>query len=416
MFGSSDFMIHVCFCFRDETGRYSKFAGTAMLSLFENTNSKVTVHILHDKTLTAENRDKFFYIAGHYGQFVKFYNLDELCPDKIAEIIKLVPDVVKAKATVGAFYKLLIPQVLPKEIYKAIFVDPDTIVNLDINELWQTELDGKTLGAVPEIDNGANPNKSFLLCSEGRVKPNDYFNTGVMVMDLNILRDKEKIIMHGVKFRGENPKQKFFEQTVLNYCFSTQTLKLPLKFNFFIKNARGNKQIPGRNIYHYVGGSSRMGLEMDDPFNQLWMNYFIKTPWFNEYTIHRIYESLQKIRDDLKDSAIKVSTVLSNKSRAFFVEPKKLDSMKKLFSIQKQEEIILAENEGSLKKLIQAMKNAKDKSVFFILTEKFMNKNFPFDQLKQAGFTEGKNYLKAWTFLAEAKSTPFNSYSLIEQL
>lgn len=32
-------MIHVCFCFNDKTGRFSKFAGTAMLSVLENVNT-----------------------------------------------------------------------------------------------------------------------------------------------------------------------------------------------------------------------------------------------------------------------------------------------------------------------------------------------------------------------------------------
>ena len=32
-------MIHVCFGIHDETGRYSKFTGTAMLSMFENHNT-----------------------------------------------------------------------------------------------------------------------------------------------------------------------------------------------------------------------------------------------------------------------------------------------------------------------------------------------------------------------------------------
>ena len=30
-------MIHICFGLYDKTGRYSKFTGTTMLSLFENT-------------------------------------------------------------------------------------------------------------------------------------------------------------------------------------------------------------------------------------------------------------------------------------------------------------------------------------------------------------------------------------------
>ncbi len=35
-------MIHVCFSLYDKTGSYSKFTGTAMLSLFENINTPPT--------------------------------------------------------------------------------------------------------------------------------------------------------------------------------------------------------------------------------------------------------------------------------------------------------------------------------------------------------------------------------------
>jgi len=76
-------MIHVCLCFHDETGQYSKFAGTTILSLFENANTipllpSITVHILHGHTLTKDNREKFMCLAGHYGQLINFYNVEEL--------------------------------------------------------------------------------------------------------------------------------------------------------------------------------------------------------------------------------------------------------------------------------------------------------------------------------------------------
>lgn len=410
-------MIHVCFCFHDKTGNYAKFAGTAMLSLFENTSSEVTAHILHDNTLTLDNREKFSYVAGHYRQHIKFYNLDELCPDKIAEIIKLVPEVENAKVTVGAFYKLLIPKVLPKEINKAIFIDPDTIINLDINELWQIDLEDKVLGVVPGTENGTDCKKSFRLCKEGIVDSEDYFNTGILAMNLNILRGEEKNIMKGVKFRGENPAHKFLEQTVLNYCFSTRTVKLKAKFNLFVKNARKDKKRDfGGKIFHYVDGSSRMGLDMNDFANRLWMDYFIKTPWFNEKSFGRLYINLKKIRNNLKDSALNLFTSVSGKPRVFFIDPKKIEYVKKLFSISDDEEIILAENEDSLNQLIDTMKNSANTSVFFIITEKLQKKNFPFDQLKNEGFTEGKDFIKAWDFLTNEQNAPSDSYSLIEAM
>ena len=80
-------MIHVCFCFRDKTGRYAKFAGTSMFSLFDNTKSEVTVHLLHDDTLTQENRDKFSYIAGRYNQSVKFYNISVSGKDSDTDLV-----------------------------------------------------------------------------------------------------------------------------------------------------------------------------------------------------------------------------------------------------------------------------------------------------------------------------------------
>ncbi|MBR4641815.1 MAG: hypothetical protein IKO74_03720 [Selenomonadaceae bacterium] len=408
-------MIHVCYCFCDKTGRYAKFAGTSMFSLFDNTKLEVTVHLLHDDTLTQENRDKFSYIAGRYNQRVKFYNLSERCPEKIAEIVKLVPEVEKAAVTIGAFYKLLIPQVLPANIKKAVFIDPDTIVNLDINELWQIELGDKILGGVPEVSNGANPNKTFLLCSEGIVKGTDYFNCGVLLMNLELLRGEEEKIMQGIKFRGENPKQKFLEQTVLNYCFAGRTLHLPLEFNTFVRKDRSaEKPVAGRKIYHYAGNKSKMGLDMTDPFNLLWMNYFIKTPFFDEDSVGRLHISLQKIRNKSRDSALKISMILEGKARAFFVEPKKVDSIKKFFSIRNDEEIILAENEASIQKLIKSMQLSKGKCVYFILAEKILKKKFPFDKLRAAGFTEDKDFVKAWSFLVDIHDIPFNSYSLIE--
>lgn len=409
-------MIHVCFCFCDKTGRYAKFAGTSMLSVLENTCAEVTFHILHDNTLTDENRDKFSQLAGRYEQLVNFYNLDKLCPDKIAAIIKLVPEVEQSKVTVGAFYKLLIPQVLPKDIEKAIFLDPDTIVNLDINELWNVELEDKALGVVPGTANGTDSNKNFLLCTEGLVNGEDYFNTGVLLMNLNVLRGEEETIMQGIKFRGENPKHRFFEQTVLNYCFSARTVKLPATFNLFVKNVRRNKEeLLERKIYHYVDGSSRPGLDMTDAANRLWMDYFIKTPWFDAETIGRLYARLQKIRNELKDSSVKISTMIPGKTRAFFVESKRAAAVKEFFSVRSDEEIIPAEKDGSVKKLLDAMKKSKGKSIFFIMTEKLQKKNFPFNKLTDAGFVEDKDFLKGWLLLAESQNAAA-SYPFIEEI
>lgn len=413
-------MIHVCFCFRDKTGRYAKFAGTTALSVFENlskTPPQVTIHILHDNTLTGENIEKFSYLAGRYNQFVKFYNVEKICPKKIKEISKLIPEADTSRVTVGAFYKLLIPQILPKEIEKVILLEPDMIVNLDINELWRIELGDKALAAVTESENGTDSKKSFLLCSEGTVNSEEYFNTGVMLMNLNVLRKEEETITQGILFRAKNPKQKFFEQTVLNYCFSSRMIKLPLKFNRFVKQERAsNAKTAGRKIYHYSGGALKLDPNPDDPFNQLWMKYFIKSPWLDEDALGRLCVHFEKICNDLKERALKMAAIISGKSRAFFIEPSNVKKMIEVFSIRSDEEIIFAENEDSIKKLINAMKESEGKSLFFIMTEKIGKKKFSFDKLTDEGFVQDKDFVKGWTFLSDKHGIPFNSFSLIESM
>ena len=399
-------MIHVCFGLHDKTGHYSKFTGTAMLSLFENTTSEVTVHILHDNTFTLDNRDKFIYLAGRYGQHVKFYNVEELCADKIEEFIRLIPALKTAYSSIGTIYRFLIPQFLTPEIEKVIYLDSDIIVNLDIKKLWQFELDDKILAVVPEILNRGELERDFVLCREGLVKNEDYFNAGVLSINLASFRNEKNIVENWSEFLKKNPQHgRFFDQDILNYYFSTRTLKLPLKFNRFVIASRRDRETRiEKKIYHFA--TSAFSLDMHDPFSRLWIKYFMKTPWFDEDAIGRLYEGVAQMHGELKSSLINLSAIMSGKTRAFFVTPQDVDMIKKAFSVQKGEDIILAENQDSLKKLIKAMKRSQGKKVFFITMLLF-----PYNVLINEGFVFGKDFLNGAEFLLG-----LDSYALIKDM
>ena len=101
-------MIHICFGLHDADGKYSKFVGTALASVFENTKSEVTAHILHDNTLTEDNRKKISELAEKYKQSAQFHNVTELCPDEINFMVEKLPEKIKARFSIGSFYRLLI--------------------------------------------------------------------------------------------------------------------------------------------------------------------------------------------------------------------------------------------------------------------------------------------------------------------
>ena len=280
-------MIHVCFSLHDKTGVYSKFTGTAMLSLLENINTppppvSVFIHLLHDNTLTDDNRDKFIQIAERYGASLKFYNVEELVnkDDELIQKINLIHSD-DPRFSVAMFYRFFIHRLLPASVEKIIYLDSDIVVNLDIKEFWQIDLINEPLGVIPEILLGVQPKKASMCCRDGFVAPEDYFNSGVLLMNLKVLRNEENTLLRGIEFRAEHPEYTLYDQEILNYCFAARALKLPMKYNCMVKNIRRNGEMTiERRIYHYAGRGFSLGIDMNDPFNYLWMSYFIKTPWF----------------------------------------------------------------------------------------------------------------------------------------
>ena len=362
--------------------------------------------------MTRDNRDKFSYLAGHYGQHLKFYNVEELCADKIQKFIQLIPSLKTAYSSIGTMYRFLISQLFSPEIEKIIYLDSDIIVNLDINELWRIELDDKIFAVVPEILNRGELERDFALCREGLVKNEDYFNAGVLLINLTSFRKEKNLVENWANFLKTNPQHgRFFDQDILNYNFSKRTLKLPLKFNRFVIASRRDRETRiEKKIYHFA--TSAFSLDMHDPFSRLWMKYFMKTPWFDEGAIGRLYEGVEQMHGGLKTSLISLSAMMSGKTRAFFVTPQDVDTIKKAFSVQKNEDIILAENQDSLKKLIKAMKRSQGKKIFFITMLLF-----PYNVLLKEGFVFGKDFLNGAEFLSGLNdSMPFDSYPLIKDM
>lgn len=405
-------MIHVCFGLHDKTGRYSKFTGTAMRSIFANTDAEVTIHILHDNTLTQDNRDKFSYVAGQYNQLVKFYNVEELCKDKITELVNAIPAVKTSPFTVGTFYRMLVPQIFSPDIEKMIYLDSDTVVNLDINEFWRIELGNKPFGAVAEAMTDSFSHKSNAainpLTVNGVVRSDDYFNAGVLLMNLKFLRGEEETLLRGIKFVAKN-QLAYFDQDALNYLFSKTYLKLPIKFNSFVREARHLSEMPTRRIYHFAGDELKMN--SDDPFNRLWMDNFIKTPWFDAQIFGRLYAKFSKSQVDFMSAMINLSALMSGKARIFCILQEHLDLITEKFLIQSDDEVILISPDSSLEKLIEIMNITRGKKIFFIMAE-----DFPFDVLEEAGFVNGINFLDCFDFLPHSQEEPLNSYPLIQAM
>lgn len=410
-------MIHVSYGLHDRDGHYTKFVGTSLTSIFENTREPITVHILHDQTLSPDNRDKLNYVVGKYNQHIKFYNVAQLMPERLKFLTERIPQIFQGRFSIGTFYRLLMTELLPKhDVRRMIYLDADILVNLDIADLWFTRLDDHPLAAVSELDATSGhmvENKHII--TTGRVANADYFNAGVLLLDLDAVNKAvPNLFTDGVQFLADNPKCECFDQDILNNYFSTTYLKLPGKFDCFVQADRvfmkSNKL--ERYIYHYAG--QEINFDMKNVYSKFFFDNFMKTPWFSTETIGKLYDYLKRSNLQMRTTLQQMSSILTKRRRAFFIETQVIEAMKKFFRIEDGEELIDAKKSGAVEKLIKAMRASQGKKIYFLLVTNIKPLH---DQLTAAGFKYGADYVNARNFLAESQGgTPMNSYEFIKTM
>lgn len=79
------------------------------------------------------------------------------------------------------YYRLLAPQLLPPDVERVLYLDPDILIINPIRPLWETDLRGNLFGAA------AHTGKTELANSVNQLRlgtQRDYYNSGVLLMDL----------------------------------------------------------------------------------------------------------------------------------------------------------------------------------------------------------------------------------------
>lgn len=372
-----------------------------MLSMFENTKEKITVHIMHNDRLTDDNREKFIRIANQYNQQVDFRNVEEIAGDTLRKFEEVHPH---RSGINASWYPLIVHEVFP-ELDKLILLGADTVINLDIGELWAYDLEkGKNgFAAVPEVLS-KTPKNLLKLVRDNLVDYEDYSNADVMILDPEFFRENFDDILNACKFVYDN-KFVFSEQDALNYLYSKTYLKLPFKFNIIVKNMRLFSEFRLKNaIYHFAG--PKPSLNTDDVYNRLYFEYFLKTPWATADIFGNIHKNFYRIlRDDFnefKNSLLRISNLLSTRRRAFAVSEDYLDFAVRTFEIKPYELIIkLTEPEH----LIKELSYVKGEVLLFVLT----NDNYPRlrNILIEHDFVEGEDFINGMVFLSERHGIKF---------
>lgn len=122
------------------------------------------------------------------------------------------------------YYRLLAGELLPSNVGRVLYLDPDVLVINPLISLWELDLGGKLLAAA------AHTGKTELANNVNRLRlgvDHDYYNSGVLLMDLNQIRKAicpEQIFTY-VK---EHDRELILpDQDVLNAMYGDDILSIP---------------------------------------------------------------------------------------------------------------------------------------------------------------------------------------------
>ena len=148
------------------------------------------------------------------------------------------------------YSRYLLPQLLPT-LDRVLYIDADTLVRGDILELYELDLKDSYLAAAKDIGIQKKQFRGYMQ-SLG-LDSNNYFNSGVLLMDLARMRANKKVEeLFAVTSRyGDNLQHP--DQDAINIVFKNEILELPRKWNFQDEDRKvAPSQLASASIIHYT--------------------------------------------------------------------------------------------------------------------------------------------------------------------
>ena len=195
---------------------------------------------------------------------------DSLLGDNIEEINKrLGPNgkTIAKYVSIAAFFRMLIPELLPEEIEKAIYLDCDLVVREDLEKLWEIDLGDNYLLAAQDtwIPYVSSPNGLLNYKKLGISSDSKYFNSGVLVINLKKWRT-DNISTKAIDYLKQKTEYvRWHDQDVLNALLAGKWGELDPRWN-----------CSPVSVYSYTSWQ-------DSPFSEEVYNNLIRDPYIIHY-------------------------------------------------------------------------------------------------------------------------------------
>jgi lipopolysaccharide biosynthesis glycosyltransferase len=252
---------------------YIPHAATMLCSLLENNTGSIKIFLLHDgiKNKQIKLLGKFINKYGAEFETIEIHHA-ALSSLKINDYYKPVN-----------YFRLLIPEILPGDIGKALYLDTDLIVRKPIDALWNIDLNDYLLAAVEDAK-VTNSHKEQL----GLPPNTKYFNSGVLLINVDQWR-RQSVHFKVIDFIRNNPdKISLVDQDGLNAVLYEKWMRLPLIWNLQAGLLFGSRYlirfadiITDPAIVHFTENRAKpwQNSSLQYPYCSEYNEYRQKTPW-----------------------------------------------------------------------------------------------------------------------------------------
>jgi lipopolysaccharide biosynthesis glycosyltransferase len=192
--------------------------------------------------------------------------------------------------TAMAWLRLLIPDLLPLEVKKALYFDCDVVVEDDLSGLWDLDIGEKSLLAVRDTI-GCVSNPDGGLCNYRELGiPGDakYFNSGVLLLNLERWRARETsghLVSYMMRYRDII---RYEDQEVLNAVLFDDWGELEFRWNWQIVwrgvriGTHKEGWVPDRerkSIVHFITSEKPWVPGCECAEKELFFKYLDRTEW-----------------------------------------------------------------------------------------------------------------------------------------
>jgi lipopolysaccharide biosynthesis glycosyltransferase len=250
-----------------------------LTSIFDNnTNNKINIYLLHSGLSEIEEKN-INNVATKYNQTINLIHVQK----------SYFSDAPALRWSKETYYRLLINELIPKNIDRLLYLDVDIIVNKPLNDLYNLDLGEYYISALLENTDYKKTRARLGLNQDGF-----YYQAGVLVFDLKKTRkilsyDKSMEVIHKL---GKNLTT--VDQDVMNIIFDGKIKALDKKFNNVsvtifdgnnidrLLNKINKKEVLETYILHYASSKPWNNL-FSGSCEGIWYKYLKLSPYKNLY-------------------------------------------------------------------------------------------------------------------------------------